>query len=231
MNIMKRVLKISWMVIKGIYYSILSIIKPNGGLEGLLKLGALITDSKANHIALNRIKEHLDARHLIRERYSLGLPSLEEMSHFHKNSTGYLFYKQMTGEGLDLFPYVDKKNLTEVEYMRERRREIHDILHVVLEYDTSLKGEAALNMFLAAQSGMPISYLVVVGVILKFIFKQPHELKGLMDLLAEAWQKGKNSKCIFGIKWEKWLEKDVEEIRNHLAMPQYVHTSFRLKAI
>lgn len=204
------------MVMKGMYYTFLSIIKPNGGLEGLLKLGALITHTKANYIALEKIKSNPESLELIKDRYSFGIPPLEQLALYSKNSTGYLFYQQMTSEGLDLFPFVDKRNLEEIEYMRERRREIHDILHVVLGYDTSLSGEAALNMFLAAQSGMPICYLVVAGALLKNIFKHPTEIAPMMEQVSEAWQRGKNSQCIFSIKWEEWLDKNVEAVKNEL---------------
>ncbi len=217
---MKKVLSIALMMMKGGYYAILSLLQKNGGLEALLKLGAMITHSKANYIALNNLKKHEDSLQLIEERYSNGIPPMEELSQYPKESVGYLFYKQMTDEGLDLFPYVDKSELSEIEYMRERRREIHDILHVVLGYDTSMKGEAALNMFLASQSGMVISYLVVVGVILKHIFKHPQELASLMNLVAEAWQRAKHSRCVFGIRWEEWLKRDVYEVRLMMELPQ-----------
>ncbi len=210
---MKKLIKKSWIIIQGIYYSFLSIIRSKNRLHYLLKIGDLFTKTKANYISLEKIKEDPFSKDLIEKRYSLGIPPLTELKEYPKNSVGFLFYQLMTKEGLDLFPFVEKSNLSEIEYLRERRREIHDILHVVLDYDTSLKGEASLNTFLAAQSGMPISLLVTVGVILKYIFTKPHELFSLLESISNAWQRGKNSISPFSICWEEYLDCDVKEVQ------------------
>ena len=199
-----------WTVLKGIYYALNVLLRPSKSIKSLIKVGNLIGETKAFEVALERVKEDEGARHLIKERYSKGFPSLEELKTLPENTLGYKMYQQIASEGLDVYPTVDMSPYTEKIYLRERRREIHDVLHVVLGFDTSLIGEASLNLFLAAQSAMPVCLLIPAGVVIRFVFKQPDSLKPLLNSLEKAWSWGKKANSPFGLKWEELLDKDVE---------------------
>lgn len=205
-----------WNIAKGAFYASHVILQPSKGIMSLIKVGDLISETKAFQIALERVKEDGDARALIEERYTKGFLTLDELKTYPKNSLGYLMFKQIDDEGLDVYPLIDMSQFSEKEYLRERRREIHDVLHVVLGYDTSLIGEASLNTFLASQSGMPVCLMIPAGVMLKYIFQEPDQVKPLMDSLFEAWKWGKASRSPFGIRWEEYLKQDVDSLRELL---------------
>ena len=200
----------------GSLHSLKVLIDPKNSIESLLKAGDVITRIKAFRIAVDRVKQDPAAKQLIEERYSPGMPPLEKLAEYPKNSLGYLFYDQITSANLQMYPYHDMSDYTEGEYLKERRREIHDILHVVLKYDTGLIGEASLNTFLASTSGMPVTVLIPLGVTLKFLFTQPEELEPLLDSLGSAWNRGKDAVSPFGIKWEEHFKTNIEEVRTML---------------
>ncbi len=210
---MKKYLKKIGMGTKAIYHAFWIICSKSRRLDNALELGNMMTEIQAAKLALDKIKTNEKSKQLIEQRFSEGIPPLDILKTYPKDSLGYGFYKMMTEENLDLFPFKDKTQLNELEYIRERRREIHDLLHVALGYDTTLEGEAALNAFLSAQSGAPDCTLVPVGVILKTIFKQPARLFPLVENIFSAWTRGKSSSCPFSIKWEYHLQDSIEEVQ------------------
>lgn len=201
-----------WMKLKGVYYTLMVFIRP-GNLNALIKVGNLISETQAFALALDKIKEDPDAQALINERYSAGLPPMEELQNYAPNTLGRLFYEHIHQAGLDTFPTQDMSGYTETVYLRERRRELHDVLHVVLDYETSLPGEACLNTYLASGATMPVCLLIPIGVVVKTIFKQPTDLHQLMQRLADAWQKGQQTRSPFGIRWEDYLDRDISEAK------------------
>lgn len=76
--------------------------------------------------------------------------------------------------------------------------------------------EACLNAFVAAQGPMPICILIPIGVTLRYIFKYPHKLDELLSSLSDAWQRGKRENSIYGICWEEYLDKPLEDSKTAL---------------
>ena len=178
----------------------------------------MISESKAFLLAVETIKEEKKAKEMIDQRYSKGIPVMEDLKGYPSDSLGGLFYKHIYLAKLDLYPSQDMSSFTEAGYIRERRRELHDVLHVVLRYETSLSGEACLNTFLAAGSPMPVCLLIPMGIIVKTLFKSPKEVKPLLDRIAGAWQLGKTCESPFAIKWEELFSENIAVSRKTLGV-------------
>ena len=66
-----------------------------------------------------------------------------------KNSFGYALFDFMDSQNLDVCPLLENERSSSAIYLRERRRKLHDYLHLALGYGTDLHGEAEVNAFTA----------------------------------------------------------------------------------
>lgn len=196
------------------YYLFRLLLAPKSSLIPLLKLGNIISDSKAFDSAAEIVLNKPKAKELIEQKYGDGIPEVNKLLENPKGSFGLTLGDFMKEQKLDRYPFSIKEDYSSTIYLRERRRHIHDILHVVLEYDTSLEGEAKVNAFICGQAAFPIPVIISVGVLLISLFKFPTKVGQLYNDLTEAYQRGKGSPSIFGIRWEERWEEPIEELRS-----------------
>lgn len=206
----------TWKVLKGIFLAIRVLLRPNGGIFALIELGNVIEDIKASSLAADIIMKDPEAKKLISERYSEGLPDIPTLGTYADGTLGKALHLHLTKLDSMHYPVPIQKDYSEQIYIRERRREIHDLMHVVTGYDTTYKNEASLNAFIAAQGPMPICILIPIGVTLRYIFKFPNKLDELLNSLGAAWQRGKAANSIFSIRWEEYLDRPLEEAQSAL---------------
>lgn len=210
----------TWKIIKGIFLALRVLLRPNGGIFALIELGNVIEDIKASSFAAEVIKKDPGAMKLIQERYSEGLPDVATLGTLPDGSLGKELHRHLTKLDSEHYPVPLQKDYSEQIYIRERRREIHDLLHVVGGYDTTYKNEACLNAFVASQGPMPICILIPIGVMLRYIFKFPQNLDDLCSALVNAWQRGKAANSVFSIRWEEYLDKPLKEAQDALFMTE-----------
>lgn len=197
----------------GFFLALRVLVRPKNGIHALIKFGNVISTIKAYQIAVDHIMQDEEARELIVSRYSNGFNSIEDFAKYEEGTLGGEYYRKMTKLNLVCYPYKIKKEYSDVEYVRERRREIHDLLHVVLNYNTTLVGEASLNSFLVGKAKMPTCMFIVIGIILRTTFKNPKDLNHLIDSIVNAYVRGNKAKSPFAIKWEEYLDKPIEDAR------------------
>jgi ubiquinone biosynthesis protein COQ4 len=207
---------------KGVYYGMRLLVRP-ADIRALLGLGDLLSETRAFDEFVERVQKDPDAQVLIRERYAPGLPALGELSAYPEGSLGLKLAEQMARFGLDLYPKrfanssgSDRPGI----YLRERQREIHDLLHTLLGQGIELSEEAHVNAFMMAQSGSPVSILVVCGAILRTVFciSKPSELSLLLRQVQAGYAQGLRARNIFGIRWEEKLGLSLEDAKRLLGV-------------
>lgn len=216
---MKR-LKQLFVGIKILYYLIRLAIWPGKNIIPVIKLGNIISDTDAAKRATATVLEDPIAQQLIKQRYGTGIPNVEGLLNYPENSIGFTLGSFMQENGLDHYPFPIEANYTDDIYLRERRRQLHDLVHVVMGWDTSLQGEAKVNAFIVGQAAFPISVIISAGVLIISIFKFPGSVQQIYHDLMAAHLLGKNSRSIFSIKWEEILDQPIESIRALLEVDQ-----------
>ncbi len=196
-----------------IYHLFRLLIIPNKSLYSLLYVGNKLSESKVAKQATDKLLKEEAIQDQIRLNYGYERLDLEKLKDMPVNSFGKEMYDFMTSQNLDVYPLQENIDPTPEVYLRERRRKIHDYLHVVLGYGTDLLGEAEVNAFTAKQTGMPISYLIIIGVLLRTMVKQPLEFHSLIDRLTISWKRGDKSENLFVYPWEDLFEYPLEEVK------------------
>ena len=178
---------------------------------------------------VRRLAGTADGATLLRERPDIveQLADREALRRLPEDSLGHAYLRFVDAEGItaeglrDASAQGEREQLRatpEVEFMRARMRDTHDLWHTVLGYRGDVLGEAALLAFTFAQTRNPaIGVLVLVG-LAKLNASEARSLiiKGFARGLRAAWLPGQH--------WERLLPLPLDEVRRRLdvdAPPAY----------
>ena len=182
-------------------------------MHSLLFIGNKLSESKLAKISIDDLLENPAIEEQVNFNYGYSKLDLNALKELPQNSFGYALFEFMDSQSLDVYPLLENERPSSAIYLRERRRKIHDYLHLALDYGTDLHGEAEVNAFTARQTGMPICYLITMGVLLKTMVKQPMEFHPLIKRLIRAWKTGGRCENLFVFQWERVLSHPLEEVR------------------
>lgn len=174
---------------------------------------------KSLQVALDSLKSVPEIKELIETRYLSPKPyNLDEMMKYPEGSLGKVYAEHMIKYKLDVvfYPEMDSKVDDDINYLRMRARQTHDIHHVVLGFPALDFGEICISSFYLSQNKIPLSgFLLGVGFFITML-KQPHRIDELINCIIKGWTMGKRAKYFLGIKWEDYFDKPIEDIRKEL---------------
>ncbi|HMJ15715.1 MAG TPA: Coq4 family protein, partial [Polyangiaceae bacterium] len=107
----------------------------------------------------------------------------------------------------------------DLEYLRNRMRDTHDVWHAVTGYKGDLIGEAALLAFTLIQTRNPGIALIVSAA-----FLRGREI-GLRRQIIQGLARGLKARWFVGFDWEKALARPLADVRSELRVgpaPEYV---------
>jgi ubiquinone biosynthesis protein Coq4 len=215
MDLFSKIFNILRIVFGGIYYALKILIVPKD-ITSILKLGNLLTETRAFDHCLSLAKSDQGARQLIDERYTRGGIVVETIKQAPKGTLGAAVLEHMNKFKLDPYELFMASEVNERIYLRERQREIHDILHCVFNLSIEIKDEAKLNAIVMAQVYSPIATLIVAGSVIHTLFKSPEALPKLIDAIIDGVEIGRKSASIFSIKWEELMYQPLEVAQHAL---------------
>jgi ubiquinone biosynthesis protein COQ4 len=106
----------------------------------------------------------------------------------------------------------------EIEYLRCRMRDTHDLWHTVTGYKGDLLGELSVLAFTLGQHwNSAIGALVLAGLLKGFG-------RGDTGLVLRAWRRGRQAEWLPAVEWEQLLSSPIDEVRARLnvgAPPEY----------
>ena len=119
-------------------------------------------------------------------------------------------------------PYDPKDR---VAYIRERVRMLHPLIHVLTEYDASPVGELAVQAFFVGQFGNLASGTILAAGLLRLIQETPEQLGDALQLVAEAFERGRSARSLLGMPWEELLPAPSAQIRDLFGLPPRTSTT------
>lgn len=209
--------KIISVISKILYLSLRILFRPED-IQSILKLGDLTTDTEGFKLYLSKALKDPEAYQLIEQRYSKGGFKMDELAKAPEGSLGAALYKHMTDFKLDPYHIAIQPGYSQGIYLRERQREIHDILHSVYGLGIDVKDEAQLNAIVMAQVFSPIATLIVAGSLIHTLFKTPSDLPALFEAIVNGFQQGKASKNVFSVKWEELMDQPLSLVRQSIRL-------------
>jgi ubiquinone biosynthesis protein COQ4 len=142
-------------------------------------------------------------------------------------SLGRAYLQFVESEGITAEGLVDASRVRdgsedldpELEYLRQRMRDTHDLWHAVTGYKGDLIGEASLLAFSFAQTKNP-----AIGLIIAAAFLRGSEF-GVRRQILRGFARGVRARWLVAFDWEAALARPLEEVRQQLrvgAPPDYV---------
>lgn len=166
----------------------------------------------------SRMNSSEEGRQILKDRPRLRSDKLdyERLKTLPKNTFGYhysRFYSdnQVSPDTRKVVQFVDDADLA---YIMQRYRELHDIVHTILEQPTTIKGEVIVKAFEGIQTRLPLCILgCLVGPIK---LNNQERFDYVSNDLPWAIKCASDSKFLMNVYFEKRLEQDVDELRKEL---------------
>eukprot|EP01083_Nonionella_stella_P133322 405286_1 len=138
-----------------------------------------------------------------------------------ENTLGHKYAKQMIDLGFNSYGDwealgVDRDDLDLSSYAHRRWFEVHDIVHILLDYNLTAGDECLINFFFFSQYKMGHNITFPMIAMARIVHDHYGELPTYFDGLMEARQRGKHAVPLLGQRIENMLEMDLEEARREL---------------
>ena len=139
---------------------------------------------------------------------------------------GYVYYHHMIENGIVPYDYKAYESIDDLNYIKLRKMQTHDIWHVVAGYKTDLFGELALQGFYQGQGPTIFQTLLMNALVLHFATVKTKYLNLALDALFEGWQRGRKAHPLWAVPWEEMWHRPLAEIQQELNLtPPQVLTS------
>ena len=178
-----------------------------------------VVDNPRYERIARRLLQNPQGRELFEEGASIyaGL-SLEELAGLPAQTLGGAFGRFMLEQGLD--PIVSRpgefRGSDAAEYTKARHREIHDILHVLLDIGISPREEVVVQAFSLGQGSRLVSWaIVLVGL---FKYGRAGGEPAIWRELVDAYRRGRRAAFMLATRWESMWDTELSDARAQLGL-------------
>lgn len=92
----------------------------------------------------------------------------------------------------------------------------HDIWHPIIEMDADPPGEIGVQAFYMGQMPNLLGVLCIGIAHFRVLKYTPLEYPILMDTIARGWILGKRALPLFGVPWDEYFDRSMDEVRREL---------------
>lgn len=145
---------------------------------------------------------------------------LDELLKLPEDTLGYAWARFLRDQGFSLDDLAPMHNGEGDFWISAHMRETHDLMHVLTGFGTDIPGELGVQGFTAAQlPGLPVSYLLIAGVMLNNAGYQGAETSSArFRALVAGYTMGQRAKLLFGIDWSSQWSRPLAEVRASLGL-------------
>jgi ubiquinone biosynthesis protein Coq4 len=143
--------------------------------------------------------------------------NVDELLKYPEETLGHKFAVHMKTNNLDP-DFFDVKFNDNISYSFYRYGKIHDVLHVVTGFDTSIAGEIGVLSYSFAQSRGPGALMIASLAMLHGVFFKPHLLADFTRAFVKGWQLGENSQSYHITDWNDLMKRPLSEARQIIGL-------------
>jgi ubiquinone biosynthesis protein Coq4 len=155
-----------------------------------------------------------------------GQTDFEALAKCPAHSLGWSLHKMIVENGYD--PEVlDRESIKlaalppTLQYLNTRILQMHDVWHLVAGYETTSSNEIAISAFQLAQFPHDYSAMFLAAGLAMSIEHEPRGFNIIMQIVAEAWQHGRESPAMMDIEWEREWNHSLQDIRGNYGIRTY----------
>lgn len=171
---------------------------------------------KGTQLSVEYLLSQPGVAELAQERYLAPTPSLEQLRQCPEGSLGRAYAAYIEDNGFDPNFYRQLNIEDDTTYLFMRRRQTHDIWHILTGMGIDAESELGLKAFELAQTRGLMAGLLVSGGLIRTLLKNPDALPYLLDRVAVGYRMGMQAAPFMAQKWEENWEKPLEDWRKDL---------------
>lgn len=194
----------------------LSLIKNPRNLKNVTRFSDLMMDIIPEHERdkyINVIRETKLANQAFENRLRISPWDWDQIGAGGDNSLGKHFVNFLLDNNIhpDTLPVPEVSD--DFTYAIAYLTETHDIMHVLLGYQTDLDSELGLLAFFSAQIASPFYLMLISGALLNAAFYERGRMESRMAAISQGWRMGNKADKLFGVNWNDYWYKDISEVR------------------
>jgi len=182
-----------------------------------------LSGTRALRLMRTKMKNDKEGRLILEQRPRMKIENcdFDSLGKLPQNTFGYHYWKFMAHYNFSpnerpLVKYVPDMELA---YIMQRYKENHDFIHVLLNLGIEIEDELAVKAFEMLQTGIPMtSFSLLTG---PFLLSLPQLKRLYVDYLPWITEIAHDSKFYLSIYFEKYFEKDIDEMRYELGVVPY----------
>lgn len=148
----------------------------------------------------------------------LGAVDLNELARLPEGCLGRYFADHMISNNLSLADIPILEVTAPDQYIRAHLYETHDIWHVVTGTGTDAAGELGVQAFYLAQVPAPVVTTLIGGGLFNTAFVNFNDMPPRVRAIVRGWLLGRRAEPLFGVPWQEWWERPVDEVRRELGL-------------
>lgn len=205
-----------------IYHFIRGAIDPKN-LKHSIRAGNVLNESGAFDVVVEHLHRQPGGTEFLTHPPLRFRRPLESFQRYPEGSLGREYCAHMHRLGLDpeALPVVAIKD--QASYVENIIREVHDVWHVITEFDASFEGEIGLQAFKMRQMNWPFAMLATAAVCLITLFKTPERIPLLAEQMARGFRLAEQYHPLILVDWNQHWHKPLAQVREELR-----HEAFRL---
>merc|ERR1711962_475702 len=143
---------------------------------------------------------------------------IDELLTLPENTFGYAYADFMSRNGLtsDTRAPVQYVDNAELAYIMKRYRQIHDFMHVLLDFDVTVSDEIIVKWFEYAHFGLPMTGMSAIFGPLNKNDITNADRERIRKHIPWALYNGYNSKCLLNVYFEYEFDKDLSVLKKEL---------------
>ena len=178
---------------------------------------------KSTQLSIEFIKSQPGMMALVNARYLSSAPDLEALLQYPEGSLGFTYATYLKEHGFDAKFYRSLEVDDDTSYIFLRRRQTHDIWHIMTGFDVDEASEVGLKAFELAQTRSTMAAILLTGSLLRTLQKKPEELGYLLDRIAVGYRMGAKANPFLAQQWEEAWDKSVDQWRKELNVQVATH--------
>ncbi len=201
-----------WYRLKLLYY-LLRVSRNPDDTQAALNMGPCLYELGHIRQTRDKISAVLHDADFMKKQKLLGPVDLQILKNCPQGSLGHTFANHMLSHNLDPYFYNHVQITNDESYIMMRLRQTHDLWHVITGLSTSFQDELALQAFMFAQTGAPLSTLLIGGALFRMGFTNDPQVYSAFERINDGWQLGKSTKPLFSLDWEANWNTPLESLR------------------
>lgn len=176
------------------------------------------TGHSALKYMISKMRSSEEGRRVLNEKPRLrsDVVDYERLRSLPDNTFGYRYAKfyednKVSPDTRKIVQFVDD---AELAYVMQRYRELHDIVHTILEQPTTIRGEVIVKAFEGVQTRLPLC--VLGGLVGPVRLSFGDQLEYLRKDLPWAVRSAQKAEFLMNVFFEQRFEQDIQDLRREL---------------